>query len=198
VRLVTSAVLVGFLLVPPPDAMAEETGATAAPPGVTYVDRSVPRLRLDLAGTFAVGQAKSSRVDSFELGPGLALDLGAQLGDHAAVYARGETSTIFPFTFQAAGYVIGEWTPVRRFSIGSGLGYEMMERYCQGCTSSDPDPNWAGISFPLILGLNIGAIARARATRTVLRIGLEGAVGYQPSPETVGWHSTLTVGVAWM
>jgi hypothetical protein len=129
------------------------------------------RLRLDLAGTFTAGQAKSTRVDSFALGPGLALDLGAQLGDHAAVYVRGEASTIFPFTFQAAGYVIGEWTPVRRFSIGSGLGYEMMLSYCQGCTSLEPNPNWAGVSFPLILGLNIGAIAPARATRTFLRIG---------------------------
>jgi hypothetical protein len=198
VRLVPSAILAGFLLVPAPDAIAEETGATTAPPGATTVDRSVPRLRLDLAGTFAAGRAKSSRVDTFELGPGLALDLGAQLGDRAAVYARGETSTLFPFTFQAAAYVIGEWTPVRHFSIGSGLGYEMMASYCQGCSPQEPSPRWAGVSFPLILGLNIGPVAPARATRTVLRIGLEGAVGYEASSDTVGWHTTLTVGVAWM
>jgi hypothetical protein len=193
-----SLFITGLLVAPSTDAMAEETGALAAPAGEIGVDRSAARLRLDLAGTFTAGQAKSSRVDSFALGPGLALDLGAQLGDHAAVYVRGETSTIFPFTLQAAGYVIGEWTPVRRFSIGSGLGYEMMLRYCQGCTSAEPNPNWAGVSFPLILGLNVGAIAPARATRTFLRIGLEGAVGYEASTGTVGWHSMLSAGVAWM
>ncbi len=199
-KLAASSVLAVFVLLSAPDAFAQDAGAAAEPPDAICVDRAAPRVRFDLAGTFTAGEAQSSMVDSFALGPGLAIDLGAQFGDHAAVYARAEVSTIFPFTLGAAGYVVAEWTPARRFSVGSGLGFDTMLRYCQGCRPPyDRNPSWTGVSFPLLLALNLGRmVSPTRATRRALRLGIEGAGGYEAATNTVGWHSTLSVGVAWM
>ncbi len=162
-------------------------------------DRTEPRFRFGIGGTGSFGHAASKDlgVSASNVGPGLVLDLGVQLGDRAAVYLHSEASSLV-ITNQFASYAIGEWTPVNWFSIGSGLGLdslvELLGCYPPGCSRT----SWAGVSVPLLLGFNIGHRPSTLERRSVLRIGLEGAVGIEPSSAILGWHTTASLGFTMM
>jgi hypothetical protein len=189
--------------------------AVAASPAVAFAqdkdgatiprDASATRLRFDIAGTLVGGAASSRNVSAIVAAPGLTLDLGTQLGDRAAIYVRAEVASDL-VTSQGAIYAIGEWTPTRWFSLGSGLGYDAISTVAMAGDASicslppciSISNNWSGISVPLIVGFNLGSGEPGRARRSMFRIGLEGAAGYAASTQTFGIHGVLAFGGAWM
>ena len=137
---------------------------------------------------------------------GLTLDLGVQWGDHLATYARVGASTTLVSSVGSA-YLMTEWTPVRHFSIGTGIGWDGLINFPYG------ENGWRGISVPISLAWNLGKIDATTAHRSVFRIGVEGAIGWGPTwgvwvPDArgvwvleargVGVHLAYTVGWAWM
>ena len=152
------------------------------------------RLRFDLAGGPRVGSAHSERVSSGTISPALALDLGLQLGPHAAVFGRLEGGTLGLWS-GGAGYLLSEWTPVPILSVASGIGYDAMTFLWPGCraakgTCFPVSNNWSAASVPLLLALNLGREHR-------LRVEAEGAMGYDPGTTTWGYHAFVTIGTVW-
>jgi hypothetical protein len=160
------------------------------------VDRSAPRLRFGVSGGLALGKALSARVDSFALTPTLVIDLGVQLGDDWALYGHAAGGSLL-FLNQGEAYLVGEWTPRRWVSFGTGIGYDGMSVElvcdCQGTRS-----NWSGVSVPLLIGFNFGSPRADQARRAFWRLGFEGAGGVEPATGTLGWHGGLAFGGAWM
>ena len=214
------AFIASFVALLAPHTVSAETGAVegggaSSTPGFTSsIDHSTPRFRLDAAANVTLGFASPpprgsypSSLTGIVVGPGLLIDVGVQLGDSAAVYARAQAIGFgtpgSPFVAQAAGYAVGEWTPKRWVSLGTGLGYEMLAppAGCNGTgTGACPEgPHWFGLSLPLIAGFNLlesGDPNRVR--RTALRIGIEGAGGVDLSTGAIGWHAALNLGLALM
>jgi hypothetical protein len=161
------------------------------------VDRTAPRLRFDVAGGFAAGSAQSSRVSAAAVVPTLVVDLGVQLGDRWALFGHATGGSALAWNLGGA-YLVGEWTPLRWISVGTGVGYASWNSWnlC-GCDAQRSE--WSGISVPLLIGFNLGGGRREAATRrAALRLGLEGVGGYDASTETAGWHGGLAFGGAWM
>ena len=164
-----------------------------SPPGV---DHAAKRLRFDIAGGFALGWAHSSRVDTGALVPTLVVNLGVQFGDKAAVYAHVEGGSLL-FMNQGGAYLVGEWTPDRQVSLGTGLGYESMNN--ESCCGSDSVRNeWSALSVPLLINFKLGAPPPEKARRADLRLGLEAAAGLEPSTGTLGGHWGIAFGGTWM
>jgi hypothetical protein len=136
---------------------------------------------------FARDDTSGQSVSVGSLGPALHLDLGAQLTRQAAVYLHGEVATS-GITREAAGYLVGEWTPLRWLSLGTGVGVDAMSDFC-GC--GEPE-QWSAVSIPVLVGLDVW-----RRDRHALRIGLEWAGGDERSTRTFGWHTALTFGWAY-
>jgi hypothetical protein len=154
--------------------------------------------------TSAFRNGYSSSLSGIVAGGGVAVDLGVELGDAAAVYVRGEGSGFGapPFASDAAVYLVGEWTPRHWLSVASGLGYELMAppAMCNGFGGCGTDyPHWTGLSVPLILVFNVLQVRLPDGVhRAAVRIGLEGAAGLSPSTDAYDWHATATLGVALM
>jgi hypothetical protein len=166
--------------------------------------QSEPSLRFDFGVGVLGGSAQSTRVSAVSTAPALKLDLGAQLGDHAALFARVEGGTIL-LANEGAAYFVTEWTPLPPMSIGAGIGYEGISiAWYSGCDARvGPciQNSWSGVSVPLLLTLNLQPRSAAGGGGTgakhpgSLRLELEGAAGYDPRTETSGVH--LFVGVVW-
>jgi hypothetical protein len=107
-----------------------------------------------------------------------------------------------PFASEAAAYGIAEWTPLHWFSLGSGLGYEMLapRPTCHGMGPCSVDyPHWYGLSVPFLVGFNLVQMRYAAGVqRAAIRLGLEGALGLDPSIEAYGWHMAMSLGLALM
>src|ERR1700733_11433333 len=120
--------------------------------------QSEPTLRFDLAVGVLAGSAQSERVSAVSVAPALTLDLGAQLGDHAAVFARLEGGTIL-FANEGAAYLISEWTPHPVISLGTGIGYAGMSDSWIGGSAGPAGSivlnSWSGVSVPFVLGFNV-------------------------------------------
>jgi hypothetical protein len=159
-------------------------------------DLSEQRLRFDVAGGFTAGVASSARVAAFAFVPTLVVDLGAQLGDEWALYGHAGAGTAMFFN-QAEAYLIGEWTPRRWISVGTGLGVDAMSLW-GFCDCQDVRKDWNGASLPLLVGFNFGRPDPQRARRAALRLAFEGAGGVEPATGTIGWHGGLSFGGAWM
>jgi hypothetical protein len=205
-------------LTAPAETGAVEGGGASSTPGFTSsIDHSTARFRFDVAANLTlgfagpppnpVGGSYPSSLTGIVAGPGLQVDVGAQLGDRVAVYARAQAigfgPPVSPFVSQAAGYAVADWTPRRWISLGTGLGYEMLAppAGCNGTgTAGCPEgPHWFGLSVPLIVGFNLlesGDPNRVR--RTALRIGIDGAGGVDLSTGAIGWHAALSLGLALM
>jgi hypothetical protein len=159
-------------------------------------ESSEPRLRFDVAGGFTAGVASSARVAAFAFVPTLVVDLGDQFGDEWALYGHAGVGTALFFN-QAEAYLIGEWTPRRWISVGTGLGVDAMSLFgfcdCQGVRK-----DWSGASLPLLVGFNFGQPDPQQARRAALRLAFEGAGGVEPATGTIGVHGGLSLGGAWM
>jgi len=167
--------------------------------------QSAPTVRFDLATGVLAGSAQGKGVSAASIAPALQVDFGAQLGEHAAVFARLEGGTI-ALANEGGAYFLGEWTPHPLLSVGTGIGYEGMSfTWIGGCDRSvGPcvQNSWSGISVPLVLGLNLQP--RHAASRGEpdhhgrVRIELEAAGGYDARTETWGMHGFVGVGWTWM
>lgn len=155
-----------------------------------------PRLRFGGGGGFWGGRAQSNAtvtavaVEAIALNPGLYVDLGAQLSDRFALYARGEAGSLIVIG-NAAAYAIGEWSPHDIVSIGTGIGVDSIGQ------PNSATKGWLGFSVPLIVGLNFGGEDGGRSTsarRSVFRLAFELAVGDRPQIAAVGWHAAVTLG----
>ncbi len=176
--------------------------------------RDAPRLRLDVSANALVGYAGAPRVNlvngSYPSGEqgwvhgfGAQGSFGVELGEHRALYARGQFSTADWGLQEAAAYAVGEWTPIPVVSLGSGIGYEVLEPPGSSNalypSAGGPTAHWDGLSVPLLVGVNLHDWrAPDGVTRTVLRLGIEGALGISLTTQATGWHSALSLGVALM
>jgi hypothetical protein len=160
-----------------------------------------PRFRLGAGGAVLFGSANGAsrdgkQVSAGSLAPALQLDLGIQINRHGALYLRGEGGTVALLS-QATGYLVGEWTPVRWLSVGTGVGLDgMAMMWIGGCEGDRCIRNhWWGVSVPLIVGFQFISEKDwdAPGAKPALRIGLEGAAGVEPSTGVVGWHAGLSI-----
>ncbi len=181
----------------PAAALAEEPTGAPRSSAAGESDDS-PHVRFDLMGGVMGGGAGSAHVSAGALVPAMKLDLGVQLSDHAALYGRVEGGTLLLLN-EGAAYLVGEWSPTRLLSVGTGVGYEGMSlAWIGGCEGPSCIRNsWAGISAPLLLALDLGR-SRSQAEHGVsLRIELVGAAGYEVATGTWGGHGFLGVGGTW-
>jgi hypothetical protein len=163
-----------------------------------------PVLRFDLMSGALIASAQSARVSAESLSPALTLDLGAQITDHAAIFARLEGGTI-ALAASGAAYLITEWTPHPVISLGTGVGYDGISDasvlLCAGGTSCLRS-TWSGVSVPLIVGFNLqsrnAVSAAAPNHHGRLRIELEAAGGYAEKTQTWGIHAFVGIGATWM
>jgi len=191
--------------VAPPAEQAATVSKTLPAPEDSAKDG--PRFRFGIAGAVAGGRASGvtsagTRVSSAVLGPGLQLDLGAQLRRDLAVFVRGEGASILWFS-GASAYLVAEWTPIRLLSVGTGLGADTMvgPYFAAGdCPAGSYCPpertGWTGLSVPLVVGLQLIDAADWEGHRrtSALRLGLEVAAGVEPRSWVFGWHANLTAG----
>ncbi|MGC4116315.1 MAG: RNA polymerase sigma factor [Myxococcales bacterium] len=90
--------------------------------------------------------------------PSFQLDLGIQINRHGALYLRGGAGSVFLLN-HASGYLVGEWTPLRWFSLGTGIGIDGMAiAWFGGGAEPKPGENtnrntWTAVSVPVIIGL---------------------------------------------
>lgn len=163
-----------------------------------------PRFRFGIAGNLAGGRAKDRErgVNAASFGMGLTLDLGVQMNQHLAVYARASASTMV-LVSQASLFGVVEYTPTRVLSLGTGIGWAGMVNHtmdsvtyesCCATYERSQRGSWGGVSIPAIIGFNIAGRATEGGRRRALRLGLEGAVGIEPSSGVVGWQAALSVG----
>ncbi len=179
-------------------------GAPAPPPPAAVAPVEGPRFRFGIAGNLTVGlvDARAQHVSTGVFAPGLTLDLGVQINRSLAVYARGSVATIFVLN-QASLYGVVEYTYDDHFSFGTGIGWDGMSNLFSGdaVAVAPRDPSfvptrsrWSALSFPAIVGFNFGRRNEATGRLRAFRLGLEGALGVEPSSGAVGWHAALTVG----
>jgi hypothetical protein len=178
--------------------------------GVGVAPADHPRFRLGVGGGVLAGIANGAsrdgktQVSAASLAPALQLDLGIQFSRHGALYLRGEAGSVFLLN-HACGYLIGEWTPLRWISVGTGAGIDgMADLWIDG---AEPKPgetvirnSWTAVSVPLVIGLQFISEDdwnRPKA-KPALRIGLEGAVGVEPTTGVVGWHAGLSISFVMM
>lgn len=174
-----------------------------APATTSKVDH--PRFRLGVGGSVMVGSASGTsrdgktQVSAGSLAPELQLDLGIQINRHGALYLRGAVGSVFLLN-HASGYLIGEWTPLRWLSLGTGVGADGMAIIWMG--GADPKPgetafhnNWTAVSVPLVIGFQfIGEDDwNSPKAKPALRIGLEVAAGVEPTTGVAGWHAGVSI-----
>jgi hypothetical protein len=190
-----SLLAVAPLLLANSAARADEVTSAPAPDKVHAADdSSSARLRFDLLGGVMAGSASSARVSAFAAAPALKLDLGVQIGDHAALYARAEGGTALLLN-EGAVYFIGEWSPTSLLSVGTGIGYEGMSfLWVGGCESQCIQNSWSAVSVPFLFAVDLPHSAKTGAR---LRFEVELAGGYDPRTETWGGHGFLGIGGTW-
>jgi hypothetical protein len=131
-----------------------------------------PRLRASFGGYGGAVIATQNR--SFGAGPGLYFDIGVQANNYLALYAHGAFGTLLLINAAHASAIV-EVTPVRWFSVGSGVG--LMGHIGVGSGS--------GWQIPLIVGFNIGSNRWPTGARSGLRLAIDGGIGqtFASSPE---------------
>ena len=136
-------------------------------------------------GSYHAGSAETLRNKQYEhppTGPTLGLELGAQWPQWA-VYLSGQVSSIL-FMNQAAASVRVEMTPVRRWSMATGLGIDGIYTIASA---------WAGIAIPLGVSYHFAP----RAPRG-WQVDLEGSFGLDPRGWTDwGVRESLLFGYVW-
>jgi hypothetical protein len=164
------------------------------------------RSRFDVFVGVLAGEAQSPKVSTASVAPAVKVDLGVQLGDHAAVFARAEAGTLV-LSSEGAAYLASEWTPIPALSLGTGIGYEGISFVWVGGQECGPgrgsciNNSWSGVSVPLFAAFNIPRHRHDPAggpSDGGLRLELEGASGYSVSSETWGFHLFAGVGWTWM
>jgi hypothetical protein len=164
------------------------------------------RVRFDLFVGVMAGEAQGRNVSTASIAPALKLDLGVQIGEHAAVFARAEGGTLL-LADEGAAYLASEWTPVPALSLGTGIGYEGISFNWPGSGACDANRapciqnSWSGVSVPLFVAFNIPPHRRDPAGESSyagVRLELEGAGGYDATSETWGFHFFAGVGWRWM
>jgi hypothetical protein len=128
--------------------------------------------------------------------PTLVVNLGVQFGDKAALYAHVEGGSLL-FMNQGGAYLVGEWTPDRKVSLGTGLGYESMNGFWS-CGCDGVRNEWSALSVPLLINFNLGVPHPEKARRAAMRLGLEGAGGLELATRTLGGHWGIAFGGTWM
>jgi len=169
---------------------------SALPPPTASLE---PRLRFGFAPSGTVGRVLDTNagVDVHVWAPGLTLDLGVQLRDEVAAYLHGQLSYLVTMG-QASVYAVGEWTPRRWVSMATGVGFDAMGGgQCIECPGG-PRGTWSGISVPLIVALNLGPARPTGSYRHAFRVGVENAVGIEPTTGVFGWRLSLMLGYALM
>jgi hypothetical protein len=145
-------------------------------------------------------------VSTGSIAPALKLDLGAQIGEHAAIFARVEGGTIL-LADEGAAYIASEWTPIPAVSLGTGIGYEGISftwiggDACNASRTPCIQNSWSGVSVPLFVSFNIPRHRHDPAGKPPhggLRLELEGASGYDVRTETWGFHLFAGIGWTWM
>ena len=163
------------------------TAATGVPcirPDVAPQDiQTGQRLRVGTALGFVLGVLQSYRggqVTVWDMPNGMTqVQLGEQISPQAALYVRGELG-MGVFLVRAGLHVVGEWSPVRWFSIGSGLGYD-------GWGSEYS--SWWAVSIPLV-----ASIAFWRHDHNALRLSVDATGGVEPSTGLLGGRGGVTLG----
>lgn len=206
--MVSRLALVGLVALAslPMSALAQEAAVASEVVRFAEPPKDGARFRFGIAGTVAGGLANAqtsagNHVSAGVLAPGLQLDLGVQFNSRAALYLRGEVNSV-AITNGASAYLVAEWTPMRGFSVGTGLGVDAMAFLWAAAVEGDNSyrNSWAGISVPLVLGYQVVDRDQweAGGRKRVFRIGLELAGGVEPRSWVPGWHANLSVGFTLM
>jgi hypothetical protein len=202
-----AAFAIAACLVLPATALAEAP-ASAAPPHPAM--EAFPTFRVDLLGgvmgggaSNGLGIVEGSRrtlVSAAALVPAVKLDLGVQLSERAALFARIEGGSDL-LSNEGAAYLVGEWSPAKMFSVGTGVGYEslgLLSPLGGGCTADGCTMNsWSAVSVPLILAIEPRRGQPDGAHGGSWRFEIEAGGGYDPKTEAWGAHGFISVGGTW-
>lgn len=201
-----AALSIAACLVLPATALAAPPAPAAPPPPAAT--ESFPTFRVDLLGgvmgggaSNGLGIVQGSRrtlVSAAALVPAVKLDLGLQLSERAALFARIEGGSDL-LSNEGAAYLVGEWAPAKMFSIGTGVGYESMGFIMgEGCTVDGCTLNqWSAVSVPLILAIEPRRGKPDGAHGGSWRFEIEAGGGYDPKTEAWGAHGFISVGGTW-
>lgn len=161
---------------PPPSTTTEvapiavPTPALAVPPAPVL--RPGARFRFGIGGQ--LGGAGFAANGGFGIA-GLVLDLGVQANDSLGVYAMIRAgSLIFANMWSIAA--VAEWTPVERFSIGTGVGFlSALSITSSGAFSLGGNASF-GLAIPLVLGFNFPLRFTQAGYRSMFRFAIEAQV----------------------
>lgn len=154
------------------------------------------RYGLSLGGTLSRSLRSGEGTDTVDV----SLDLGVQLNDRAAVFARGSAGWLFQ-SHRASATVMLEFTPIAQVSFAAGLGWDhFVDAAEANCARVDANAFtcghrvWNGASVPLTVNLNFLTRGDGVARRRGVRLTLEGALGVDPSTGEVAGHAGVSVG----
>lgn len=164
----------------------------------------MPDLRLRFGLAAGGSHARTLGGSGSQITADATLDLGGQINDRFALFAR-VSGGWFPQFHRASAYLVFEMTPIDRLSVGTGVGWDSFGDDAEADCATVPTnrygcghAQWNGLSFPLIVGVNLGGRVAGSARRSGARITLEGALGADPTTGEAAGHASLSVGYVTM